>query len=318
MTFPRSNACEISGTLSGFLWTSWRDSPGGPDPDTDGAVIAKLADETTVKGPCREGDLEPGTDYRFLGRWEEHHKHGKQFLFSTFCVSEPASRRGIIRYLVKMAPNIGEIRADMLWQKFGSSAVKVLREQPAAVVAAGLLSADQAKEASDELHRQSAFEATKIDLFTLFDRRGFPRTLIDCCLQRWGARAAVRIRQNAFNLLVGRPRMPGCGFTRVDKLYLDLGGNRNRLKRQMMAAWHHLREDLNNGHTWVPFGAAREAIFQRTDREKATPDRAILLGIRAKWLRQHVDRIGTRWVAEVQKAKNERIIADKLQELLNA
>jgi len=107
------------------------------------------------------------------------------------------------------------------------------------------------------------------------------------------------------------------GSSGCDKLYLDLGGDQDSLKRQMLAGWHSLRED-GSGHTWFPQGKVREAILKAVRKGIANPPQAIALGIRARWLAVHADNLVVEWVGEAKKAQNEQAIADKLHELRGA
>ncbi|MDE2102277.1 MAG: AAA family ATPase [Patescibacteria group bacterium] len=312
--FPKSSATELVGTVRAILWSNWSECAADPTGGFQGVVIARLSDNTVVKGPSPEDEIEIGSTYRFLGRKQTHAQYGDQFAFSTFCLAEPATRQGTIRYLVKLAPNVGEVTACKLWDTFGPEAVATLRTNPQAVADANILTLDQATKAAAVLAKESGLEQTKIDLFGLFDRRGFPGNLIEACISRWGARAGQRIRKNPFGMLVGRPRLPGCGFKRIDKLYLDLGGKSTALKRQMLAGWNALRED-SSGNTWLPQGVFRQAITRAVGDDEARHADALELGIRSKWLATYKDEEGQVWVAEAGKAKNERRIAEKVKEL---
>ena len=316
--FPPTSTTELSGTVRSILWSNWGECAADPEANTQGVVIVKVATpggDQIAKGPCPEDGIEVGMACRFLGRTIEHHQYGKQFAFNTFCRLEPATRTGVIRYLVKLAPNIGEVKACKLWDRFQSDAVRTLRETPAAVAESGILTLDQAEEAARELAKFGALEQTRIDLFGLFEKRGFPGKLIEACIAKWGARAYSRIKANPYALLVGKPRLPGCGWKRTDKLYLDLGGDAARLKRQMLAAWNALRED-SSGHTFLPLGVAREAIRKAVSEGSCDVERALKLGVRAKWLSLYTDTYGQTWIAESSKAKNERIVAEKITELM--
>jgi exodeoxyribonuclease V alpha subunit len=280
--------------------------------DESRVVIAELRTGLAVKGQCAPGELQADVSYRFLGRWEDHHRHGLQFVFQTFVPETPASRAGVEKWLRDNARHVGEITAGRLWMKYGPEAVDVLRLDPARVASDGLLPLEHALAAAADLQRVADLQRTKIDLFGLFDRRGFPRTLIEACIRMWGARAADMVRKNPWLLLTRE--LPGCGFKRVDRLYLDLGGNRSRLKRQMLAAWHALREDTV-GHTWVKRGAVVQAVRGAVPEGCARPDDAIALGLRARRLATYTDATGRAWTSEYQKAKNERIIAECVRRL---
>src|SRR5262249_12119937 len=164
----------------------------------------------------------------------------------------PHGHAGVVKYLMDEAPNVGRRRADQLWDAFGPEAVAVLRSDPRRVVPAGILTESAAREASEALAGAAALERTKIDLVGPFAGRGFPGKLIQACIDEWGARAAESIRRDPFTLLT--KDMPGCGFKRCDRLYIDLGGRPDRLKRQMLCAWNALRED-GTGDTWIRKGA---------------------------------------------------------------
>jgi exodeoxyribonuclease V alpha subunit len=309
------NARELVGTVAAVLWTA---------PDSS-AVIARLHGGQVVKGPLAEEDgageggaydvFARGVAYRFLGQWQEHPKHGMQFAFSTYIQDAPHSRPGVLKYLQDEAPNIGRVRAERLWETFGKDAVAVLRAEPARVVAAGILNAEQANEAAEALRAASALEKTKIDLFSLFAGRGFPGTLIRACMDEWGARAAEAVRRNPFALLVNE--MPGAGFKRCDRLYLDLGFPADRLKRQMLCGWHALREDTT-GHTWFRMGYAHAAIERAVSSSNVNPQRAVELGVRGGWLSTHESLAGSGylWIAEAEKARAERSLAANVQRLL--
>lgn len=315
--YPKSSATELVGTVRSIVWDNWQECAADPSNTSIGRVIARLTDSSTVCGPCPEDGIEPGITYRFLGRKTTHAQYGEQFNFSTFCLTSPATRLGTIRYLVKLAPNIGERKAALLWDRFGAAAVQTLRESPADVAESGILSLDQAQEAAAELAKFAGLEQTKIELFGLFDRRGFPGAMLEACVAKWGAKAAERIRKNPFGLLTARPRLPGCGFRRCDKLYLDLGGDAVDLKRQMICGWNALRED-SSGNTWFPQGVFRQAITKSIGEGEAKHDKALSLGIRSKWLATYTDEESQVWIAEAGKAKNEAKIAEKVKELLNA
>lgn len=291
--------------------------------DDRSVVIARVLDDggeqRTVKGPSDVGTkFQPNLSYRFHGRWQRHEKHGQQFDFATYAAIEPHDKAGIIAYLVSVADAIGEKRAARLWDAFGGRAVEVLRMQPSLAVSSGILSEADAAAASQSLHDEGAFQDVKIDLLGLFAGRGFQLgALIKACLQRWGARAPGLVRKNPYLLML--KKMPSCGFKRCDKLYIDLGYPRNRLKRQAFCAWHSIKSE-SSGHTWH---AAKTVASALTDTiAGADPIKALRLAIRAKLLAKHKDQDrdgkgGGVWLAEWRKAHNEAVVADKIKEMLS-
>jgi exodeoxyribonuclease V alpha subunit len=300
--FPGSQ-CELTGTIARVVWRS----------DDRSLVIAKLDSGATVKGIAEGAGLELGTAYRFLGRWQVHPKHGQQFHFLTYIEDAPADKPGIIKYLVDECPGVGRRKAEALWDAFGSEVVTVVRTDPARVVQSGVLNAEQARKAAQALAAIADLERTKIDLFTLFVGRGFPGILIHRCIARWGARAAEVVRRNPFRLLVDG--MPGCGFKRSDKLFIDLNGNPSRLKRQMLCLWHAI-ESETDGNTWHPARRLATLLRETIGEQSARPLDAARLGKRAGWLVSRKDEHNDVWLADATKVANEHTIAARVHQLM--
>lgn len=317
---PPTGTKELTGTVVDIPWHNWTDDSddGNGADSTDGTVFARLSNGVTAKGPCKPYEIEVGMTYRFLGKHAEADpKYGEQFRFSTFCRAEPATLSGTTRYLVKLCPNIGEKKARRLWEEFHGEAVRTVRTNPEAIAQAGILTLEQAQEAAAALTKFADLEDTRIELFGIFDRRGFPGAIIEKCVDRWGATAGRRIRRDPYCLMTARPKLPGAGFARCDRLFLDNGGRRDRLKRQTLAGWYALRVD-GSGDTWRPQGIVRQAINKAVPDDRADPHKAMQLGVRACWLTLHDDGAGQKWVAEAAKAKNERRLADCVKVLMAA
>ena len=212
--------CEITGTVT---FEKFR---------KDGfAIIEILVDgtPTTVKGDTPAEDLRPGLEYRFFGHHTEHIKYGRGFAFQTYILTEPHARNAVIRYL-QLAPYVGTATACKLWTAFREEAVKVLRENPAAASAAigARFPEYRAIQASEKLAAMAALEDTTIDLMGLFEHRKFPKDTPNKAIALWSLHAAKRIRQNPYLLM----QIKGIGFLAADAMYIDLGFNPNKLKRQ--------------------------------------------------------------------------------------
>lgn len=282
--------------------------------DADAVPNERMCDgHVTLKGNDDQGELVPGMPYRFFGKWDEHHKHGWQFHFRQFVKCEPHSRFGVARYLARYAPGIGSTLANRLFDLYGTDACKVLRTEPdrAAAECKGL-NRERAEGAAAALREIVELEDTKIELTNLFGGRGFPGVLTDQCIKRWGILSPKRIARDPFTLLVND--MPGCGFARCDRLYLDLGLNPARMKRQAICTWHVLHSD-STGHTWFPLEVVKRGLMQHVGGTTPNVNRAVKLAIRAGWLAVKKDEAGGWWFAESQKARNERVLAQQITEL---
>lgn len=298
---------ELVGQLADVIWSQ-------RDADGPGAIIARLAPGSEViVGDQQDGELEYGTVYRFLGKWQQNPKYGWQFRFDSYVLDTPADRAGIVAYLQRCA-GMTEHKAELCWDRYAAATVEVLRSDAARVADDGLFTLWKATEIADKLERLAAHERTTIDLFTIFAGRGFPRTTVSGCIRKWGVKAAELVRRDPFRLLVAD--IAGVGFKRADALYTELGGNPTRLKRQFFAAWAALRE--TDGDTWAVEGVARRAIGRVVGFGAAKFDRAIALGIRAGWFSTRRDSAGTLYIAERQNAQDESAVARHVARLMRA
>jgi exodeoxyribonuclease V alpha subunit len=277
--------------------------------EDDSRIILACTDGSSHVGPGGREQFTQGQRFRFLGRWVDS-KFGPQFQFDTFIPDTPGTRDGIVKYLGEVCRNIGKVTAVKLWDAYGPDAVRMLREQPNEVAAARILSANAAQEANEDLAANAHLEKTRIDLFGIFSGRGFPGKLIERAIAKWGVRAPSIIAKNPFAMLVSK--LPGCSFSRCDKLYLDGGKSPLALKRQALAGWNAFRTD-RTGSTWLTAEVCRELIEDRIPRGE--PIQALQLLIRAAWVRIVREYEGGPYLALRANADAERAIATHVRRL---
>lgn len=265
--------------------------------DDNRHMIAKLTAEP--------GELIGNLSYRLYGQLKNT-KYGDQFDTKTFVRSQPHGQAGVVRYLQE-APGIGQAVAKALWAKFGSDAVRIVRETPevaAEVVNIPNWPAEKARISAKFLVGEQRLESCSIDLVDLLGGRGFPKLTPQRAVKRWGNKAAEFIRRNPYILM----KLPGCGFLRADKLYLDLGHNPNRLKRQALCIWHHLDSD-NEGHTWHRIADVMRGLRGKVSGATIDGPRAVKLAKRAGILSVYRDSRDELYLAESIRAAHESQIA---------
>jgi exodeoxyribonuclease V alpha subunit len=273
----------------------------------DRTVIAVLECGTTVKGRAGEGELESGITYLFRGFWTSHPKYGKQFKFHSFGVSQPVGQRGTVSYLTR-GPHIGRKRAIQIWEIYGQDSLEVIRERPEEVAAkVNGLTEERAREAAAYFRAHKDREIVERDLAELLGNGGFPRRLPEKLIEVWGAKAAQKIRENAFSLM----RFSGVGFGRADKLYLNLGGAPDTPERLGWAAWNALHKD-RDGSTWKPLEFATQAILKGIGGTDTPPAAGIGWGIDSGNLVGRADVTGRKWIAERERAAAESRLANQV------
>lgn len=264
----------------------------------------------TIKGEAASEQLSPGMNYRLIGRWITHPRHGKQFSFSSFTVEEPADQEAIITYL-QQCEGIGPLTAKNIYSKYGDQSVEMLRENPEEVgKVTPRFSPEKAVEASNLLKRNQRLERTKLGLMQLLKGRHFPKKTIDNVIADWGADGESAIKANPYLLM----RYRGCGFGNTDKMYLDLGHDPSRLKRQALCAHYSISRDAS-GDTWFASSVPRKAIESQVSGSGINPHRAMSLSKRAGLLTSRHDQYRNEYWAMSIKALNEANLALRVAEM---
>ena len=281
-------------------------------------------DEVAIKGAVDE-ELEEGESYRLWGRWRTYtnprtRRSEEQFNFQTFVPCEPLGRRGIMLYLGE-SPQIGPVLASRLWSKYRHNAVVRLRTDPEGCAAEiHGLGSEAATAAAEHLRGNVAKEHTMIEIVDLLGKRGFPRKTAKRAIEQWGNRAAWKIRRSPYSLMMFR----GCGFKLCDALYLELGGDPRRMKRQVLCAWY-ATESERGGDTWLYVGQVEQAVRGSIGGTDANPNKAIAIGCRAKILKANRTNGKNgeaswdgdiRWIAEGRRARAEQTVAKILRKSL--
>ena len=269
----------------------------------------------TIVGPC-DPVPKPGSCYRFFGRWVKSPKYGPQFKYAVFTEHLPIGRSAVISYMTKLlrGTGVGKVAIDKIWDKYEAESLRMLREHPADVAAAVGVGKTRLKLASQRLAKHARTENTMVELIGLFNGRGFAQSMVREVINKFGSRAPVLIRRDPFILMTHR--FQSAGFARCDKMYIDLGLDPSKLKRQTICMWHSL-VTRGTGDTWHPWKDACEMLRQRIGGADAKPARAAKIGKRAKWIETTKDADGNGWVADGKSARNEREVAERVWKMLN-
>lgn len=287
-----------------------------------------ITDVFGVKGPALLDELRTGQEYVFYGKWTSYtnRRSGtteRQFAFTSFVQTAPVSREAVISYISQHGEGcgVGKARAKVLWESFGQEAVETCRTDPARVVeslkSCNLkVTLEQAEELAANLQADAATEKAKMNLVTLLEGRGFPKSLATQCLQTWGNKSAQIIRRDPYRLM----RFKHCGFKRCDSMWMDLGLSPNKLKRQAYCVWHSLAR-VNDGSTWFSIDYPKIYLSQTISGTKTDLEAALTLAKRGKIISElKTNSLGVidsqdgtkRWFAEAKNAHHEAQIAQSI------
>ena len=296
----------LEGSVKQILWQ---------DAEEDGPMIMRLHDGQSVKASQGAQLVSVGEYRRWLGHYTEHPRYGRQFDAETSLAAINGDRRGAIKYLSDLCEGIGPATAKALVDAYGVGSVRILREQPDRYVDQGLLTAATARAASAALVARAATECVTIELYGILAGRGFGGRAVSAAILAWGDRAAEIIGDNPYRMLLAR--IPGAGWKRVDRLYLDRGGDPGALKRQAMAGWYALCE-ASTGSTWHPEGLFNLGIFDQVGATTARLIEALALAVRARLVERSPASLGAGLLADPRAASNERGVAFYLARLMRA
>lgn len=254
-------------------------------------------------------------DYLLHGYWEHHETYGLQFKFSSMGKSIPVTYQGVIRYLCQ-GEGLGLARAKALWTRYEDKALEVVRTQPQLVADALGVSLELATRWADFFGEKIAEEKFDQDLMGLLSGFGFQYEKVKKATKiLWGAAAAETIRRDPFKLL--QYKIPSCGFLRCDQLYMALGKNPNRLRRQAYCALHAF-QTARSGDSWHDEFEADKAILNKIGGAKPRAPKALELLRRVGALERWEDTPGHYLTADRESALWERRLAENIARLLQA
>jgi len=270
----------------------------------------------SILGNAEPGELKAQLPFRFWGRWDNSNsQYGPSFRFDSFASVQPHNQAGIVKYL-QQAKHVGPAIAHALWDAFRGDAVKELREEPeqaAEAIGVRQFTPEKAREAAETLHELKAAEDLTIQLYDLFDGRGFGKACVRQSLTLWGAAAHDILTRWPHRAMALR----GVGFLKADKFYLDLGHDPAKLKRQAYClTYATLKASDGEGHTWVEWQKGIDYLKAAVGGTQVTPEKALTLAVRGKILKVRKDQFGKVWSADIRRANAEeyccRKLADKM------
>jgi len=269
-----------------------------------------------IKGDSDPDEFKPGLTFKFWGQWESGEQYGPTFAFSSFSVTAPHGKTGVVSYL-KLCRHVGDAIALTLWEEFSGDAVRILRESPdqAAAAVGKRFPIEKAKEAAEDLEAMKAAENVTVELYDLFSGRGFGKRCVREAIRMWGAKAVEVLRAEPYKAKA----LPGIGFKKADAFYLDLGHPPDAMVRQVEClVFAATKEADEQGHVWTALENAKAGVRAAISGTTVKADDAFALAIEQNKLVSRVDGQGVTWVAEIAKAQAEQYVAEKIVDAMYA
>ena len=232
----------------------------------NGYAVLRLNTEDGVKtaSGCMPG-VSPGESLTLTGVWTTHPQYGEQFRADSFEPSAPNGPEEIYRYLASGAvTNIGPARARNIVEKFGSSALSVIENEPGKLSAIRGISPKAARKIGEDFRRQAGLRR----LIDFLSQYGISPLVAMRVYRDYGDESVSAVMVNPY---IMASEAYGADFSGADAAALELGFESDCPERVSAAVIFELIHNLQNGHTFIPrsklaaatdelIGAGREAI----------------------------------------------------------
>ncbi|TSI03267.1 ATP-dependent RecD-like DNA helicase [Lysinibacillus sp. BW-2-10] len=184
--------------------------------------------------------------YRFTGILKTHPKYGQQFQVETFVKEVPATEQGIIHYLSSdLFPGVGRKTAEIIVEKLGIDAIKIIMEDPYALDVVPRLTTEKKQSIRQNLELNLGLEKVMIQL----NDWGFGPQLAMKIYQTYREETIQLLTENPYRLIED---IEGIGFGRADELGSRLGMTGAHPDRIKAAVLHILTNAaLSEGHVFL-------------------------------------------------------------------
>ncbi len=213
------------------------------------ALRLRLPNGDTLTAIGQFDEVPLGAECDWVGSFEFHPVHGRQFRVSTFTVVLPTSTLGMERFLASGAfRGIGPKTAKRIVDTFGVRTLDILREDPQAIKKVPGISRAKAEELAKTLAEKG--ELSRLGAF--LTGHGMGIHLADKLAGVYGGgQAALQVLQTDPYQTISDVR--GIGFRTADQLAAALGIDRLAPARVTAALLHVLDASIENGHIYLPY-----------------------------------------------------------------
>ena len=215
---------------------------------------------------CMPG-ISPGEELTLRGKWTTHPSYGEQFKAEWAQRRMPVGAAAIFRYLATGAlKHIGPSKAKEIVDKFGDDTLNVIENHPELLAELRGISLKRAGEISAAFKRQVSLRRL-MELLSAYGIRPFVAMQL---YRNMGDMAVDAVNENPYITV-------SCGaeFFEADAMALALGFEGDCPQRVEAAIMFELNHNLNNGHTFLPYGKLIAATAQLIGTEEAVIDEAL-------------------------------------------
>ncbi len=227
---------ELKGTIKDIIYKN----------ETNGYTIATFdmeSAETTIVGYLPF--VQKGDSIKVIGKFVVHPDYGDQFKVETFEKIMPETLDALEKYLSNgIVKGVGPATAKKIIKKFGTETVEVLKGDPDRLTEIKGITKKKAEEINESFIEN--WELWQIVGF--LEKFGIGPQSANTIYKKLGANTITIVENDPYVLSELGVRVD---FSQIDKMALDLGVERNNLKRVDAGIRHGLNLATYNGHSCV-------------------------------------------------------------------
>ncbi len=243
--------------------------------DTGYCVIRFHDDEgnpVCATGPL--ANVRPGQHAVFVGHWEMHREYGRQLKVTSYRVTPPVTREGIVRYLASgILPGVGKKTAESIVDRFGIDTLDVLN------TASGRLSEIPGfgKKKIDSIRKAWKSNTDLRELRIRLEGYGITPAYFKKIFDLYGTDAAEKIEEDPYRLAAD---VKGIGFLLADRIAEKAGIGKNDKRRMMAGLDHAFKQMRLSGHVCMPSPVFIPYLADLLQVEKETAQETLRLALR--------------------------------------
>jgi len=217
-----------------------------------------------IVNPC------PGILLEIKGEWSTHPRYGKQFKVKSYIKIQPATRKGIERYLGSgIIEKIGPGIAAKIVKHFGEDSLKIIEENPDRLEEVEGIGSRRKENILSAWEKQKKTKQVMLYLYSL----GIGPSTVNKIYATYGDEAPQKIQENPYCLIQD---IFGIGFKKADSIATDIGVKKDSFQRIKAGIYHTLIQSTDQGHAFLPYDEIKRKAAELLGIDDALVEKTIL------------------------------------------
>jgi len=217
-----------------------------------------------IVNPC------PGILLEIKGEWSTHPRYGKQFKVKSYIKIQPATRKGIERYLGSgIIEKIGPGIAAKIVKHFGEDSLKIIEENPDRLEEVEGIGSRRKENILSAWEKQKKTKQVMLYLYSL----GIGPSTVNKIYATYGDGAPQKIQENPYCLIQD---IFGIGFKKADSIATDIGIKKDSFQRIKAGIYHTLIQSTDQGHAFLPYDEIKRKAAELLGIDGALVEKTIL------------------------------------------